>query len=344
MFSEQVSFDWSLPDIESLNAFRNEAFLVAGVQTGETLDMIKTEAEKAISEGTTFADWKKTISLKGFEAENPYYLRTNFNTAVNNAYLAADWQNIEEMKDIFPYLRYDAVNDELTRDDHAVLDGVIRTTDDPFWNEHYPPNGWNCRCGVSQLMASEVDKKDLLKPIPPVKIDQIWKKNSGKDQTIWGKWLQGKEVKSANYKELGLPHWKEIKADKTPALFETAKKTKKQLLEDLQQYLGDRTVNAPQNIPVFLPMDKINKFAGKGLKELQFRFKYMNCIDDTLQAPDEVWGVMNKNRCRFIKKYDKGIILIADMEKGRLEYFNIIVSDKIKYLNAQREGVLLYKK
>lgn len=41
---------------------------------------------------------------------------------------------------------YDAVNDNRTRPQHKAWDNIVLPVDHPFWDTHYPPNGWNCRC------------------------------------------------------------------------------------------------------------------------------------------------------------------------------------------------------
>ena len=37
------------------------------------------------------------------------------------------------------------------RPEHAALNGVTLPPSDTFWDEYYPPNGWNCRCTAVQV-------------------------------------------------------------------------------------------------------------------------------------------------------------------------------------------------
>lgn len=78
-------------------------------------------------------------------------IRIILDTNIRMAYAAGRWRSIQANKEFQPYLLYDAVNDERTRPDHAAWDGTILPVDHPFWQTHYPPNGWRCRCKVIPL-------------------------------------------------------------------------------------------------------------------------------------------------------------------------------------------------
>lgn len=52
-------------------------------------------------------------------------------------------------------LQYRTQRDKKVRPEHAALDRVTLPMSDTFWQEYYPPNGWNCRCTVIQVRKSK---------------------------------------------------------------------------------------------------------------------------------------------------------------------------------------------
>ena len=85
---------------------------------------------------------------------NRTYLQAEYNFVVSSASMAAKWE--EFMKDGDRYnLQYRTAGDDRVRPEHAALHGVTLPPSDPFWEEYYPPNGWNCRCTVVQVRKSK---------------------------------------------------------------------------------------------------------------------------------------------------------------------------------------------
>jgi len=66
-----------------------------------------------------------------------------------------------ENVDSRPYWQYVAVLDSRTRPAHKALHGMVFRYDDPFWQTHYPPLGFNCRCRVRALSKKDIDEKGL---------------------------------------------------------------------------------------------------------------------------------------------------------------------------------------
>lgn len=152
-------FEWDTTSIAKVQGFRNQGMIVSGVRTKAALAQLVELAEEAIQQGGSFQDFIGAASLAGFEPENPFHWQTEMDTARVAAASAGAWDEFQAEKDIFPYLQYMTMADELVREEHAVLHGVVAPVDDPFWQENYPPNGWNCRCYVEQLTEGEAQRE-----------------------------------------------------------------------------------------------------------------------------------------------------------------------------------------
>ena len=107
-----------------------------------------------------FNDFKKDAELIT-KQYNEVWLKTEYNTAINQGFSASRWTEIQENKDIFPYLRYQTIGDERVRDEHMELDNIVKSVDDPFWETFMPPNGWSCRCLV--IEEESMTKADIEK-------------------------------------------------------------------------------------------------------------------------------------------------------------------------------------
>ena len=85
---------------------------------------------------------------------NGNYLRAEYNFVQSSAEMAAKWEQFTGDGDRYN-LQYRTAADSKVRPTHAALHGVTLPITDPFWEEYYPPNGWNCRCTVVQVRKSK---------------------------------------------------------------------------------------------------------------------------------------------------------------------------------------------
>jgi SPP1 gp7 family putative phage head morphogenesis protein len=127
---------------------RVRAFSVSNVTGMSALSDIQSSVAKAIQEGLSFGDWKKLIgkTLLNYGIEG-FRMETIFRSNVQTAYQVGHYQQMHDpdvLKDR-PYWKYVAVMDERTRPEHAQWHDTVLPADDPWWNTHYPPNGFNCR-------------------------------------------------------------------------------------------------------------------------------------------------------------------------------------------------------
>jgi SPP1 gp7 family putative phage head morphogenesis protein len=114
---------------------------------------------------------------------NTHYLNAEYNHAVASSQMAVNWQDYMDNIDVAPFLKYVTAGDERVREEHRGLDGTIKRKDDPFWRTWYPPNGWNCRCDVIELVSSELGEVEPA--FLPDKQPLMFKNNVGIDGVVF---------------------------------------------------------------------------------------------------------------------------------------------------------------
>jgi hypothetical protein len=99
--------------------------------------------------------------------------------------MGAEWKRIEADADVLPVLKYQTVGDGRVRPTHAALDNIVRPITDAFWKQYYPPNGWRCRCTVTQLAEDDEPLTDLAGFNPPDDVPPLFRMNTGQDGYIF---------------------------------------------------------------------------------------------------------------------------------------------------------------
>jgi SPP1 gp7 family putative phage head morphogenesis protein len=184
------------------------AFTVARVALLDVLQELRRALDQAIAEGQT-QRWFEQEVLGALQRlgwlpratepgiTEPWRLQTIFRTNLQSAYMAGRYLQQREMAQERPYWQYVAVLDSRTRPAHRALHGLVFRADDPFWNTHYPPNGFNCRCRVRAL--SERDVRGLKVSSGQgamVREERVVGTASGREvrMTVWGYRLPNGEV------------------------------------------------------------------------------------------------------------------------------------------------------
>lgn len=150
-----------------------KAFTVARVASVDILQDIRTEIDKALANGTTFADFRRTLEPtlkakgwwgkdeKGVQLGSPHRLSNIFRTNTQVAYMEGRVRGLLENVDDRPWWKYQAVLDSRTRPAHRALSGKVFRYDDPFWKTHTPPLGWSCRCRIVALSDDNLEREGI---------------------------------------------------------------------------------------------------------------------------------------------------------------------------------------
>lgn len=155
------------------------AWTVAKAMTLDILEAIRAAVDEALASGQSFADFRRdlqpllerlgwwgraelrdplTDEIRDVQLGSPRRLRTIYDVNLRAAHAAGQWQRIERTRRSHPYLLYQLGPSREHRAEHVSWAGIILPADDPWWQTHFPPNGWGCKCWVRQLSRREAER------------------------------------------------------------------------------------------------------------------------------------------------------------------------------------------
>lgn len=185
-FDDEVSNIAQLYDLD-LGDIRSNFSWIARKYTEQTVNDIDAKINQVIAdavaeqkpESITAREVLRQLDDLGISVNKPYMVDTLVRTSSQIAFNAAQYQQDQDDEDniIWGYT-YVTMRDERVRPEHEELDGITLPKDDPFWDDFWPPNGWNCRCQVVSILnpqtskgkdptADQTDKDDLPEDLAP---------------------------------------------------------------------------------------------------------------------------------------------------------------------------------
>lgn len=159
-------FNFAITDNDMPNemrtALQSDAFLFGGLKTHAQL----FEASKLLLD--------ENGNLKPFNqlsnefdklnvTYNKNYLEAEYEFAVGSSQMASKWAEFSD-NDRY-YLQYRTAGDNRVRQDHEKLNETTLPKSDPFWGSYTPPNGWNCRCTIIEVLKDKYPLSDSEKSI-----------------------------------------------------------------------------------------------------------------------------------------------------------------------------------
>lgn len=310
------------------------AFVVAGAMKDDLLKDFQSAIDKAISQGTTLEEFRKDfdriVATHGWQYNGGRNWRSRviFETNLQMAYSAGKWQQIQQVKNARPYLRYTALQGGDRRPEHQAWHGTILPVDDPWWQTHMPINGWGCKCSVQSLSdrdlrryklkvsdkapPMEMEERTINTPSGPVTrqvpkgIDPGFDYNVG--EAGWGR-KYANEVRQEfldsgvkeweplykkDWQELGRPA--DVPVDNPRARLGERLKTDDEMKKALRTIFGadkkimDMVVPLPDGSAFQLNFDNL-----AGHLKLE-RSSYLPFLPELLSDPFEIWLAFEKSR------------------------------------------------
>lgn len=164
------------------------AFTVAKAMQLDVLRDIRTQQDRALAEGITFGEFKRTLMPKlidrgwwgrkdmtdpatgevvSAQLGSASRLRTIFDTNLATAYSEGQAERIQANTGLFPFLEYVRSAAAHPRPTHLAYAGQVYRADDPWWRVHMPVKEWGCKCAVIQHSAGTLRRAGLKVGEPP---------------------------------------------------------------------------------------------------------------------------------------------------------------------------------
>lgn len=154
------------------------AFMVAGIAERDVLQLVRDQVEDALRTGRSFKDffdalmpelakagWWGDVAItdpktgeQRITRFDPKRLQLILDTNLRQSHAAGRWAAAVRNQRRMPLLMYRTMRDERVRISHQAWDGVVLPIDHPWWNTHFPPNGWRCRCRAIAVSEKDVQR------------------------------------------------------------------------------------------------------------------------------------------------------------------------------------------
>lgn len=347
------------------------AFVVAGVMRDDMLADFRAAVDRAVVNGSSYDAFRKDfdaiVKRYGWQhtGSAAWRSRVIWQTNVRTSFMAGRYAQMTDPAVLkqMPYWLYDHTTILNPREEHRQWDGLVLRHDDPWWNSHYPPNGWGCNCRVRPLSERQLRKMGRSSPDAAPAADGVppeWSYNVG--EAAWGRPLvdaalrklqerDWKIVPGPTFRDKGRPE--QVPLDKPRAaprdLEDTSEAGLRSAWADL--YGGQTVLRDPSGARVLLSDAVIQHWIEKPDTRLAGRERYLPLLREIIEDPFEIWAIWSVNgtgryalRRYYIKSFElrdgKTLTAIVEAGSGIWTTFNLMDAGRPQLKN--RQGLLVY--
>jgi SPP1 gp7 family putative phage head morphogenesis protein len=184
-----------------------KVFATAGLTRASFVGELQASLVQALQQGQTITafrkDFDRVVAASGWAYKGKRGWRTSviFDNNMRSASMAGRWAQVQANEAAGSAMigTYRTAGDARVRPQHRQWDGLTYPSGDSFWDTHFPPNGWGCRCTVRWYTGDQAERKGIKTSKPfklqtrdvvnvdgeitdrvPVGIDPGWDHNVGK--------------------------------------------------------------------------------------------------------------------------------------------------------------------
>jgi len=187
-FKEQIAFFRNKAPLPTESwtqlyaAGHDHGFVVAGANRENLVMDFMRAVDEVIADGKSLEHFRKNfdqiVKSHGWDyhGERNWRSKVIYQTNLMSSFAAGRRGQLLDMRETHPYWMYvhsDAVKHP--RAEHQAWDGMVLRWDDPFWQTHFPPNGWGCQCEVRALTERQARAMGKSGPdtAPPIAMREV---------------------------------------------------------------------------------------------------------------------------------------------------------------------------
>lgn len=311
---------------------------------------------------------------EGSAAGTAWRANVIYSTNMRQAYNAGRWQQLQQ----FPLWQYRHGDSRSPRVLHLSWNNLVLPKEHPWWRTHFPQNGYGCKCWVSGMSEATARRRGLQVGPAPVdgtydyvnrrtgEVIQVPKGiDPGFDYSV-GEAAFGRRLSAEAMKEWqgkGAQQWESLtpggwqnagRPERMPLLpapgqLASRLTTQPQVIAALRQQLGgeERVFSSPAG-PVLVNAVTLGEHMAPD------RAEYLPLLSDVIANPYEIWLTFERHRAtgkiaikaRYITAYDlrdgRGLLAVFNVVKGMLVSWTLLPTSKLKYIEKERRGMLLW--
>ena len=148
----------------------DRGFIVAGATQADLLNDLHNAVIKAAEQGLGLEEFRKDFKRivakhgwtgwtgEGTKAGEAWRTKVIYQTNMAQSYWAGRYRQMTDpdLLALRPYWRYIHADGVVhPRPQHLAWHGLTLKADHPFWQTHFAPNGWGCRCRIEAVSKRE---------------------------------------------------------------------------------------------------------------------------------------------------------------------------------------------
>lgn len=142
----------------------NSGFMIAGALKDDLLNDFRQAVDSAIAEGKSLSWFKKQFSdIKkqhgwSHTGSEAWRSKVIYDTNMRQSYNAGRFEQLQN----FEFWQYQHGDSRQPRALHLSWHNLVLPKTDPWWQTHFPSNGWGCKCSVRGRTKKNLERKGIV--------------------------------------------------------------------------------------------------------------------------------------------------------------------------------------